>query len=72
MSITQMVTPQYIRGRVMSLILVMSGMMPLAIIPVGAIAEYSSIVTAFVFAAVMLALSVLVLHLIFPDLKGVD
>jgi MFS family permease len=72
MSITQMVTPQYIRGRVMSLIMVMSGIIPLAVIPVGAIAEYFSIVTAFVFAAMMLALSAWVLHWVFPDLKGID
>lgn len=72
MSITQMVTPQYIRGRVMSLIIVMSGIMPLAVIPVGVIAEYFSIVTAFIFAAMMLALSAGVLRLIFPDLKDID
>jgi hypothetical protein len=56
----------------MSLIMVMSGIIPLAVIPVGAIAEYFSIVTAFVFAAMMLALSAWVLHWVFPDLKGID
>ena len=72
MTVTQMMTPQYIRGRVMSLIMVMSGLTPLAIIPVGAIAEYFSIATALIFTAIMLGLSAWAVHLLFPQLKRID
>ncbi|MBV32491.1 MAG: hypothetical protein CMK36_03495 [Porticoccaceae bacterium] len=72
MSMTQIVTPQHIRGRVMSLVMVMNIMNPLAVIPIGAIAEYSNIHTALLFTAVMLSISAFGLNRAFPNLKRVD
>ena len=69
---TQIVTPQHIRGRVMSLVMVMNIMNPLAVIPIGAIAEYSNIHTALLFAAVMLSISAFGLNRAFPNLKRFD
>lgn len=72
MSMTQIVTPQHIRGRVMSLVMVMNIMNPLAVIPIGAMAEYSNIHTALLFAAVMLSISAFGLNRAFPNLKRFD
>ncbi len=72
MSLTQLATPQHVRGRVMSLVMVMSGITPLAFIPVGAIAEYSSIKSALIFTAIMLALSAKLMDRLFPELQKID
>ena len=72
MTLTQLATSQHIRGRVMSLIMVMSGITPLAFLPVGAIAEYSSIKTALIFTAMMLALSAKFMDRLFPALQRID
>ncbi|HBO15941.1 MAG TPA: hypothetical protein DD440_06345 [Porticoccaceae bacterium] len=72
MSVMQLATPQYIRGRVMSFIMLLAGIMPLAVLPVGAIAEYFSIEAALMFTAMMLGLSTWVLQRVFPGLKRID
>ena len=72
MSLTQLATPQHIRGRVMSLVMVMSGVTPLAVVPVGALAEYLNIQTALAFTAIMLALSAWALSQIYPELGRID
>ena len=72
MSLTQLATSQHIRGRVMSLVMVMGGITPLAFIPVGAIAEYSSIKSALIFTAIMLALSAKLMDRLFPELQKID
>lgn len=72
MSMTQIVTPKHIRGRVMSLVMVINIINPLAAIPIGAIAEYSNINIALLFASVMLSISAFGLNRAFPNLKLVD
>ena len=46
MSLIQLQAPQYIRGRVISLLIVMSGVMPLAVVPIGGVAEYLGVSVA--------------------------
>jgi MFS family permease len=71
MSIIQLAAPQHIRGRVMSLLIVMSGLMPLAVAPIGGIAEYFGVAVALAFAAVMVGISALVLNFFLPQLKNI-
>ena len=72
MSVTQMATPQHIRGRVMSLTLMIHGLMPLGAIPVGVMAEFVGIKAAFLFGAAMMALIVWLLNVIFPAIIRID
>ena len=71
MSIIQLAAPQHIRGRVMSLLIVMSGLMPLAVAPIGGIAEYFGVAVALAFAAVMVGFSAFVLNFFFPQVKKI-
>ena len=72
MSLIQLQAPQYIRGRVISLLIVMSGVMPLAVVPIGGVAEYLGVAVALAFAAMMVGLSVWILNALFPKLKGIS
>ena len=72
MSLIQLQAPQYIRGRVISLLIVMSGVMPLAVVPIGGVAEYVGVSSALAFAAIMLGLSVWILNSLFPNLKRIS
>ncbi|MDP7404185.1 MAG: MFS transporter [Porticoccaceae bacterium] len=72
MSLIQLQAPQYIRGRVISLLIVMSGVMPLAVVPIGGVAEYLGVSVALAFAAMMVGLSVWILNALFPKLKGIS
>jgi MFS family permease len=71
MSLIQLKAPQYIRGRVISLLIVMSGVMPLAVVPIGGVAEYLGVSVALAFAAMMVGLSVWILNSLFPSLKRI-
>ena len=51
MSLIQLQAPQYIRGRVISLLIVMSGVMPLAVVPIGGVAEYLGVSVALAFGS---------------------
>jgi MFS family permease len=72
MSIVQLAIQPEIRGRVMSIMMMTHGLMPIGIIPVSALAEYVGIDVALLFAAAMLALSMLLLGVWFPDLRRID
>ncbi len=71
-SIVQMAIRPEIRGRVMAIMMMAHGLMPLGIIPVSAIAEFVGIEEALLFSAAMLALSMLVLGMWFPQLHRID
>jgi hypothetical protein len=71
MSMIQLAAPQHIRGRVISLLIVMSGLMPLAVAPIGGIAEYFGVEVALAFAAVMVGISALALNFFLPQLKKI-
>lgn len=72
MSIVQLAIRPEIRGRVMAIMMMTWGLMPIGIIPVSALAEFVGIDVAIFFAAVMLALSMWLLGYWFPDLKRID
>jgi len=71
-SIVQMAIRDEIRGRVMAIMMMSHGLMPLGIIPVSAIAEYIGIDMALLFAACMLAISMLLLGIWIPELHRID
>ena len=50
----------------------MSGVMPLAVAPIGGVAEYLGGFLALAFAAIMVGLSVWILNSLFPSLKRIS
>ena len=72
MSIVQLAIRPEIRGRVMSIMMMAHGLMPIGVIPVSAAAEFIGIDVALLGAAFMLALSMLALGVIFPELSKID
>ena len=72
MSIVQLAIRPEIRGRVMSIMMMAHGLMPIGVIPVSAAAEFIGIDVALLGAAFMLALSMLALGVIFPELNKID
>lgn len=72
MSIVQLAISPEIRGRVMSMMMMTFGLMPLGVIPISALAEYVGIDVALFCSAIMLVISMLVLGYFFPDLRRID
>ncbi len=72
MSVVQLAIRQEIRGRVMSIMMMAHGLMPIGVLPISALAEYVGIEVALLFSAVMLALSMVLLGYFYPDLKRID
>ena len=72
MTVVQLAVRAEIRGRVMSIMMMTHGLMPLGTLPVSALAEYVGIEVALMFAAVMLLLSMLLLGFWIPELKRID
>ena len=56
----------------MRLTLLIHGLMPLGVIPVGAMAEFVGIEAALMFGAAMLVLIVWLLNVLFPGIKKID
>ena len=72
MSVIQIALPDEIRGRVMAIMMMAHGFMPLGIIPISAVAESWGIDLALLLGAVLLALSLLLLRLWIPELAAID
>lgn len=72
MSIVQLAIAPEIRGRVMSIMMMTHGLMPIGIIPISALAEFVGIGVALSFAALMLLVSMMLLGYYFPDLRRID
>jgi hypothetical protein len=72
MSIVQLAIRPEIRGRVMAILMMAHGLMPLGVLPVSAAAEFIGIETALMLSAFLLGLSMLVLGWVFPDLRRID
>ncbi|MDA0789339.1 MAG: MFS transporter [Proteobacteria bacterium] len=72
MSVVQLAISSEIRGRVMSIMMMAHGLMPLGVLPVSALAEFVGIDVALMFSAGMLALSMVLLGVFFPDLRRID
>lgn len=72
MSVIQLTVRPDIRGRIMSMLMMTFGLMPLGVIPISAMAEFVGIDTALLFSGGMLAVSMLGLGYFFPDLLKID
>ncbi len=72
MSVIQLMVRPELRGRVMSILMMTFGLMPLGVIPVSTLAEFVGIDISLLFAAAMLALSMWLLRIYFPDLIKID
>jgi MFS family permease len=72
MSVVQIALPDAIRGRVMAIMMMAHGFMPLGIIPISAVAENVGIDMALLMAAFLLAGSLLLLRFWMPELAAID
>ncbi len=72
MSIIQLAISPEIRGRVMSMMMMTFGLMPLGVIPISALAEYVGIDVALFCSAILLVISMLILGYWFPELRKID
>lgn len=72
MSMIQIALPDEIRGRVMAIMMMAHGFMPLGIIPISLVAERWSIDLALLLAAVLLGISLFLLRLWIPELASID
>jgi len=72
MSVIQIALPDAIRGRVMAIMMMAHGFMPLGIIPVSAVAEQMGIDLALLLSAVLLGTSLVLLRLWLPELARID
>ena len=72
MSVVQIALPDEIRGRVMAIMMMAHGFMPLGLIPVSAVAERMGIELALLLSAVLLGASLLAVRLWIPELARID
>ncbi len=72
MSIIQLAIHPEIRGRVMSMMMMTFGLMPLGVIPISALAEFVGIDVALFCSSILLVLSMLILGYFYPDLRRID
>jgi MFS family permease len=72
MSVIQIALPDHIRGRVMAIMMMAHGFMPLGIIPISAVAESWGIDLALFLGAILLAISLLTLRIWIPELASID
>lgn len=72
MSVVQIALPDEIRGRVMAIMMMAHGFMPLGIIPISAVAENLGINMALLLAGFLLAGSLFLLRMWIPELASID
>ncbi|HCC43242.1 MAG TPA: hypothetical protein DEQ32_02510, partial [Gammaproteobacteria bacterium] len=60
------------RGRIMSILMMTFGLMPLGMMPMSALAEYIGIDVAFIASAALLAMSMVALDHFYPELKRIN
>jgi len=72
MSVTTLAIKPEVRGRVMAIMMMTHGIMPIGMIPIAAAAEFIGIDVALGASAVLLALSMAAIGLLFPELKQLD
>jgi MFS family permease len=72
MSLVQITVPDEIRGRVMAILMMAHGFMPLGMIPISATAEHIGIETALLLAGCLLAVSLFLLRLWIPELAKIN
>ncbi len=72
MAVTQLAVSEAVRGRVMSIMMMSQGVMPLFVLPISVIAERAGIASALLVSAVMLGVSMLVINGLFPQIRRID
>jgi MFS family permease len=72
MSAVQIALPDHIRGRVMAIMMMAQGFMPLGILPISAVAENFGIDLALMLAGGLLALSLFLIRVWIPELAAID
>ena len=72
MSVVQLALPDAIRGRVMAMMMMAHGFMPLGIMPIAATAEFVGIGPALLLSGALLALSLALIRLWIPQLARID
>ena len=72
MSVVQLAIRPEIRGRVMAIMWMAHGLMPIGIIPISWLAEALSIDIALLVSAFLLAITMALLGVIYPELKAID
>jgi len=72
MSVVQIALPDEIRGRVMSIMMMATGFMPVGILPISVVAERLGIDIALLLSAVLLGASLILLRLWIPELARID
>ena len=71
MGLTQMLLPDHIRGRVMSIMMMANSFMPIGLIPISALAEFAGIEFALMLSGLLVALSLFVIRLWQPSLNSI-
>jgi MFS family permease len=72
MSVVQIALPDEIRGRVMAIMMMAHGFMPLGIIPISAVAENYGIGISLALSGGLLAVSLFLLRVWIPELAAID
>ena len=72
MSVVTLAIAPEVRGRVMSIMMMSFGIMPIGMIPIAAAAEFTGIASALLGSAFLLAASMAVLGWCFPELRRID
>ena len=72
MSVVTLAIKPEIRGRVMAIMMMTHGIMPLGMFPVAAAAEFIGIDVALFLSAVLLAVSMAAIGWWFPELKKIN
>ena len=71
-SVLQMSVPQCIRGRVMSVTMMVHALIPIGVLPVSALAEFAGIDVALMTSAGVLVIGLWLLNLRFPGVGQID
>ncbi|MCZ6888833.1 MAG: MFS transporter, partial [Gammaproteobacteria bacterium] len=72
MSMVQLAIPTEMRGRVMAIMMMTHGLMPLGVIPISAAAEFIGIDVALLISACLLAGSMLFIGMWIPEMRRID
>ena len=71
MGLTQLLVPDHIRGRVMSIMMMTHSFMPIGLIPISSLAENYGIALAIMLSGALVGLSLIAIRLWLPDLNSI-
>ncbi len=72
MAVTQLAVSEAVRGRVMSIMTMSQGVMPVFVLPISVLAERAGIAAALLVSAAMPGISILVIDALLPQLRRID